>query len=327
MPSSRSKSDKEWILRTIELARRGFAGASPNPYVGCVIVKDGKAVGEGAHLYFGGPHAEVHALKEAGHKAKGATVYTNLEPCSHWGKTPPCALALIRAGVKKVVSAMRDPNPLVAGKGFAALKKAGIKVITGVVESEARHLNRSFIKFIRERKPYVFLKSALSLDGKSAAGNGDSKWISSEESRNFARRLRAEVDGILVGGQTVRQDNPSLTAHGFGRNPVRIVLSKSGKLPKKSKVFDGKAQTWVLKGSIKEVMSVLGRQGISRLLVEGGDQTASEFLKAGEVDEVLYFVAPILLGGAQKMNDALRLEGVETWKQGQDIAVWARVKK
>jgi diaminohydroxyphosphoribosylaminopyrimidine deaminase/5-amino-6-(5-phosphoribosylamino)uracil reductase len=235
------------MRRAIELAGRGAQGASPNPLVGCVIVKNGKSVGEGFHAHYGGPHAEVLALKKAGPRTKGATLYVNLEPCAHWGKTPPCADAVIRAGIKKVVAAMPDPNPLVRRRGFKKLKASGIQVQTGVCRAEAEDLNRAFIKFITKKKPYVILKAAVSLDGKIATASGDSKWISSEASRDLVHGLRTEVDGILVGGETVRKDDPSLTSHGKGRNPVRIVLSRSGRLPKNSKIFDGTAPCWVFK--------------------------------------------------------------------------------
>lgn len=319
-------SNESWILRALELAKRGFGAASPNPYVGCVIVKNGRLIAEGAHLEFGGPHAEVQALKRAGAKARGATLYCNLEPCRHWGKTPPCTEAVIRSGIKKVVASMADPNPLVRGKGFKDLKRAGISVETGTCEKEARDLNRSFIKFTRENKPYVFVKVAVSLDGKTATRTGDSKWISSPESRDYAHRVRAQMDGILVGAQTVRRDNPSLTSHGKGRNPVRIVLTRSGKVPKKAMIFDRRAPTWVFKGQkLGKVLRTLAQKGISRLLVEGGGKTAAEFIRAGEADEFLIFVAPKWIGGASKVKDALKARELSARKIGPDILIRGRV--
>lgn len=322
------KSDKKWINRALRLAQRGFYGASPNPYVGCVIVKNGRNVAEGAHLEFGGPHAEVQALKRAGAKARGATLYCNLEPCRHWGKTPPCTEAIIRAGIKKVVASMADPNPLVRGKGFKDLKRAGIMVETGACEKEAGDLNRSFIKFTRENKPYVFVKAAVSLDGKTSTRTGDSKWISSRESRDYAHRVRAQMDGILVGAETVRRDNPSLTSHGKGRNPVRIVLTRSGRLPLKAKIFNGRAPAWVFKRQpLGKMLRTLAQKGISRLLVEGGGKTAAEFIRAGEADEFLFFVAPIWIGGASKVKDALTARKLTARKIGPDILIRGRVEK
>ena len=319
-------SNDKWISRALELARRGFPAASPNPYVGCVIVKNGRKVAEGAHLEFGGPHAEVQALKRAGRRARGATLYCNLEPCRHWGKTPPCTEAVIRAGIIKVVASMADPNPLVGGKGFKDLRRAGIKVETGAFEREARDLNRSFVKFIAEKKPYVYLKAAVSLDGKISTRTGDSKWISSPASREKAHRLRAQMDGILVGAGTVRRDDPSLTSHGKGRNPVRIVLTRSGKVPRKARVFDRRAPTWGFQGQpLKKEVGTLAQKGISRLMVEGGAVTAGEFIRAGEVDELILFVAPKWIGDAAKVKDALKVRGMTAKRSGPDILITGRV--
>ncbi|OGR96905.1 MAG: riboflavin biosynthesis protein RibD [Elusimicrobia bacterium RIFCSPLOWO2_01_FULL_64_13] len=349
--------DVRWMRRALELARRGLGNASPNPYVGCVIVKNGRPVGEGAHVRFGGPHAEVNALRRAGRLAAGATLYANLEPCRHWGKTPPCADAIIGAGIRKVVAAMPDPNPLTRGGGFRAMRRAGITVRSGICRREAEELNRSFIKFMTKKKPYVFLKSAVSLDGKIAAPSGESRWITSEKSRRYVHRLRGAVDAVLVGGATVRRDDPSLTSHGQGRDPVRIVLSASGRIPRGSKVLDGAAPTWILhagrarprpgraewirmpsrggKIPYESAARLLAGRGISRLLIEGGGETAAWALEAGEVDEAVFFIAPVFIGGRRaptsvagkgclSLRGARRLEFRELVRLGPDILVRAR---
>ncbi len=363
--------------RALRLAAKGASGASPNPYVGCVIVKNGRVLAEGYHARFGGPHAEAAALSRLRNSStsrfRGTTLYVNLEPCSHWGKTGPCADAIIRSGVREVVAAMGDPNPLVRGKGFAKLRAAGIKVRTGVREAEARELNRPFIHFITRKKPYVFLKAAVSLDGRTATRTLDSKWITSPEARRFSHKLRTEMDAVLVGAETVRRDNPSLTSHGLGRNPVRIVVSASGRLPKNGKIFSKDTQTWIFNGNrrpksadedrresgnsangnggngvrwiyinprngkidFNTVLSELGKRGISRLLIEGGAKTLGWALDSKQVDECLFFVAPLLIGGAKarpategegfaKLKDALHFFSIETKKIGPDILIRAK---
>ncbi len=332
--------DKYWMEQVLELAKKGLGGASPNPLVGCLIVKNKKIVGEGSHARFGCPHAEINALQQAGARAQGATLYVNLEPCCHFGKTPPCTDSIIKSGIKKVVYAMYDPNPIVSGKGLRALKKAGIELRGGVCEEEAKDLNRSFIKYIVNKKPYVILKTALSLDGKICTRSGDSKWISSKASRKLVHQLRSQVDGILVGAETVRRDNPSLTSHGEGRNPVRIVISSSGNLPKKSKIFDDSAPTWVFNGKIKfsNLLKQCAKKGVSKLLIEGGGTTAALALESKEVDEIYFFIAPILIGGKdaltpfegkgfEKISQALHLENICVERIDQDILINGRIKK
>ena len=361
-----TNEEQKWMGRAIRLAQKGIAGASPNPLVGCVIIKDGKILGEGYHEFFGGPHAEVNALKDAGKKSKNATLYVNLEPCCHWGKTPPCTDAIIKAGISKVVAAMPDPNPLVAGKGFKKLISAGITVNVGALKNEAKDLNRSFLKFASRKVPFVSLKSAMSIDGKIATCSGESKWITSEVSRKFSRRLRSEADAILVGAQTVRRDDPELTSHGSGRDPIRVVISGSGKLPAKSKIFSRAAETWLILGNpgkdkdddiqagsgvrriylrskngrmdFKDILRKLGSRGISRLLIEGGGETAANALGSGEVDEIYFFIAPVILGGrdaktpvegagVKNIADAFRLKNVNVHRLGEDILVHARISK
>lgn len=349
------------MRRALALAEKGISGASPNPLVGCVIVKNQKTIGEGFHAQFGAAHAEINAIEDAGASCKGATLYINLEPCCHWGKRPPCTDAIVSAGIRRVVAAMPDPNPLVRGKGFRKLQDKGIHIKVGVLEEEARNLNRVFIKYITKKRPYVILKSALSLDGKIATTTGESRWISSIASREFSARLRTQVDAILVGAETVRRDNPELTSHGKGRNPVRLVLSASGILPRKARIFDGASRTWIFSGAaprtqraenqkiewiplkqkkrrldFSSLLNQLAKRGISKLLIEGGGETAASALESGAVDEIYFFVAPLLIGGRaaktsfegegfRKLRNALRLKNVETKKIGEDLLIHARI--
>jgi diaminohydroxyphosphoribosylaminopyrimidine deaminase / 5-amino-6-(5-phosphoribosylamino)uracil reductase len=312
------------MQRALALAERGKGFVSPNPLVGCVLVKGGKTVGEGWHALFGGPHAEADALKKAGPRAKGATAYVTLEPCSHWGKTPPCAQALIKAGVRRVVAALKDPHSKVAGNGFAALRKAGIRVETGLMEKEARHQNRAFLKAHTTGLPHVIWKTAQTLDGKIASHTGASRWITNPEARAMAHRLRVESDAILVGGNTIRHDDPVLTGHGLGPDPVKVVLSASLDLSPKAKIFrDGttliltrknppaarvkaleSAGALILKFFIRfdkyefiNCFKYLCKIGLQQILVEGGGETASSLLGAGLVDEVYHAIAPHYLGG------------------------------
>jgi diaminohydroxyphosphoribosylaminopyrimidine deaminase/5-amino-6-(5-phosphoribosylamino)uracil reductase len=315
----------EFMSEALALARKGLGRVSPNPMVGCVLVRKGSVVGRGWHARFGGPHAEAAALADAGRKAKGATAYVTLEPCRHWGKTPPCTDALIRAGVRRVVAAMADPDERVAGKGFAALRAAGIRVERGLLEDEARELNRSYIVHRTLGRPYVVLKAAASLDGKIVSADGESKWITSPRARKEGRLLRSRADGVLVGINTVLADDPELTSRGAGRDPVRIVLDTALRIPPKAKVLKPGGPMTVIATSVrspgklarlkaghlslvqvrrngrgvdlKDLLSKLHRMGISSLLVEGGSQVHSSFLDEGLVDEVRLFIAPKLLGG------------------------------
>jgi diaminohydroxyphosphoribosylaminopyrimidine deaminase/5-amino-6-(5-phosphoribosylamino)uracil reductase len=215
------EDDEYWMRRALRLAEKGRGWTSPNPMVGAVLVKDGRVVGEGYHVRVGEPHAEVNALNRAGEKANGATLYINLEPCDHYGKTPPCAPALIEAGVKRAVVGMEDPNPLVKGRGLKRLRSAGLDVKVGILEEECKTLNEAFSKYIQTREPFVILKIASTLDGKIATEHGESKWITSEASRRLVQRLRNGVDGILVGVGTILKDDPSLTVRlKRGRDPI-----------------------------------------------------------------------------------------------------------
>jgi diaminohydroxyphosphoribosylaminopyrimidine deaminase/5-amino-6-(5-phosphoribosylamino)uracil reductase len=219
----------------------GKGKTGTNPVVGAVIVKNGKVIGEGFHRYFGGDHAEIEALKNVTESVKGAEMYVTLEPCCHFGKTPPCTDAIIKAGISKICAAMEDPNPLMCGKGSEILRQAGIEVIAGPCEKEARRLNESYIKFVSTGLPFVTVKIAQTLDGKIADASGHSKWVSSEESRNSVYRLRSESDAVLIGANTARIDDPSLTTHGVGeRNPMRLVLTRLGDLPSHLQLFTKK---------------------------------------------------------------------------------------
>ena len=230
----------------LQLALRGGSRVSPNPWVGCVLVKDGRIVGRGYHSVFGGPHAEIGAIKNAGKRAKGSTAYVNLEPCCHTDKkTPPCVPALISAGVRRVVIGTTDPNPKVSGGGIRGLRRAGIQVVSGVLEAECKALNRPFIVRMRKHRPYVIWKAAASLDGRIATAGGESQWITSPEARKAARRMRAHADAVLVGIGTVLADNPSLTLRGAGKNPLRIVLDTRLRTPARAKLMDGRADTLI----------------------------------------------------------------------------------
>ncbi len=328
--------------------------------VGCVLVRQGKLVGQGYHKMFGGPHAEIHALKNAGARAKGADLYVNLEPCCHWGKTPPCTDAIIKAGVRKVVSAMPDPNPLVRGKGFQKLRQAGIKVTIGTGRKAAENLNRSFVKYMTRHKPYVTLKSAFSLDGKIAAVSGQSQWITSPQSRKYSWNLRTQSDAILVGAETVRRDNPSLTSHGQGRYPARVVVTSTDNLNPRANIFNGQSPAWIFcsippgkprtanaewihlpagknrRIALDVLLKELARRGISRLLVEGGGETSAQFIESKEADEIIYFIAPKLIGGRaaktaiegngiRKLADAVNVVNVSVERAGPDLVIRGQV--
>lgn len=327
-----TREDEMYMAEALKLAGNARGRTSPNPLVGAVVVREGRIVGQGWHRKAGTPHAEVHALNMAGELARGATVYVTLEPCSHYGRTGPCAKALVEAGVKRVVVAMIDPNPKVAGKGVKILEEAGIQVEVGVGEEEAKRLNRSFLKWITTGKPYVIMKTAMSLDGKIASCTGQSQWITNEKSRQLVHELRDVCDGILVGINTVLKDNPSLTARlpdGNGKNPIRVVLDSRARIPLDSRlVTDGQAPLLVAVSqeasperiaalqaagaevitagenriNINQLLTELGKRQMTSLLVEGGGQVNFSFLQAGAADEVYAFVAPMLIGGREALT-------------------------
>lgn len=323
--------DEKFMRLALSLAEKARGRTSPNPMVGAVIVRDGEIVGRGYHHKAGTPHAEIHAIADAGEKAIDAVIYVSLEPCSHYGRTGPCTQAIIEAGLSRVAMAMMDPNPEVSGRGKTALEAHGIQVQTGILETEARKLNEAYVKYITTKQPFVILKTAMSLDGKIATASGKSKWITSEESRRIVHQIRDEVDGIMVGIGTVMRDDPSLTTRlpdGRGRDPVRIILDSKGRIPLKSKVLhlDSPARTIIAvtpqasqekiaqlkkhaevlviteqdgRVDLQALMRELGRMEIMSVLLEGGAEVNASALKAGIVDKVMVFIAPRLIGGAE----------------------------
>ncbi|MFC3209725.1 bifunctional diaminohydroxyphosphoribosylaminopyrimidine deaminase/5-amino-6-(5-phosphoribosylamino)uracil reductase RibD [Planomicrobium okeanokoites] len=329
-------------------ARTMKGQTDPNPLVGSVIVNHNRIVGVGAHLKAGEPHAEIHALRMAGEEAHGGTIYVTLEPCSHFGRTGPCAQAIIDAGLKKVVIAALDPNPLVSGNGVKMLEEAGIEVVSGIREQESFKMNEVFNKFITTKKPFVTLKAASTLDGKIATHSLDSKWITSEDARRDVHELRSEHMAILVGVGTVIEDDPELTARiPNGRNPIRVILDSSLRLPLDSKVaVDGAAETWIFtsrtydrskkeqlehsgirifetsgetRTDVNDMMRILGENGISSLFIEGGGTVNSAFLENGLIDKVVLYFAPKLVGG-KNAPTFLEGSGFELMKNAVDLA-------
>ncbi len=340
------------MQHALELAERGRGRVEPNPLVGAVVVRDGKLVGEGWHEQFAGPHAEVHALRQAGEAARGATLYVTLEPCCHFGKTPPCTDAIRGAGVAHVVAAMRDPFPEVAGKGISQLAAAGIDVKVGVEETAARRLNAPYLKVITAGRPYVHAKWAMTLDGKIATSAGDSKWISNRASREIVHALRGRMDAIVVGIGTALADDPLLTARPPGpRTPVRIVLDSHARLPIDSQLvrtikdaallvaITDKAevtQRQVLEkhgceilclpaindqSSLPALLAELGRRRLTNILVEGGSTVLGSFSDANAIDEVHVFVAARLVGGANAPTP-LGGQGVQRLVDGTTFSGW-----
>ncbi|MEH2169301.1 MAG: bifunctional diaminohydroxyphosphoribosylaminopyrimidine deaminase/5-amino-6-(5-phosphoribosylamino)uracil reductase RibD [Nostoc sp.] len=353
-----SDFDSRMMLRCLELARRALGRTSPNPLVGAVIVKDGEIVGEGFHPRAGEPHAEVFALKAAGDRSRGATIYVSLEPCNHYGRTPPCSEGLIKAGVAKVVVGMVDPNPLVAGGGIARLRAAGIEVLVGVEEEACRQLNEAFVHRILYKRPLGILKYAMTLDGKIATTSGHSTWVTSQEARSEVHLVRAACDAIIVGGNTVRQDNPYLTSHQVGaHNPLRVVMSRHLNLPESAHLWQtADAPTLVLtqKGANPDFQELLLKQGVEvvelaslipdkamaylyergfcSVLWECGGTLAASAIAQGAVQKVLAFIAPKIIGGSiaptpvgdlgfTTMTEALSLERVRWRVVGSDCLV------
>lgn len=327
-------TDEEYMKIALDLAEKARGHTSPNPLVGCVIVSpDGTIVGKGYHHKAGLPHAEINAMADAGSRTQGATAYVTLEPCSHYGRTGPCCEALIRAGIRKVVAAAGDPNPKVGGRGFARLREAGVEVVTGVLEKEARRQNEVFMHWMETGLPFVAIKYAMTLDGKIATAIGDSKWISNEQSRTYAHRLRSIYDAILVGKRTVLCDDPSLTVRLVeGKNPVRVILDSRAELSPDCTVFtDGKAETlWVVSDQLpadktapfaalphvevlpvpavdghldlKVLLEKLSERQLTSVLVEGGSEVHGAFLDARLVNRVYAFIAPTLIGGRKNLT-------------------------
>ncbi|MGV7220215.1 MAG: bifunctional diaminohydroxyphosphoribosylaminopyrimidine deaminase/5-amino-6-(5-phosphoribosylamino)uracil reductase RibD [Nitrospinales bacterium] len=321
---------EEKIHRTLTLAKKAEGRTSPNPMVGAVIIKNGQIVGEGYHKKAGGPHAEIEALKKAGTKSKGASLYVNLEPCCVTGRTGPCTEAIIKSGIKEVFIGMCDPNPRVSGDGIRILKKSGIEITSGILEDECKKLNEIFIKFITTKKPFVVLKSAISLDGKIATKTGESRWISCTESRRAVHKLRSKVDAIIAGTGTILKDDPLLTAR-LGnkkvKQPIRVILDNQNSIPLTKNVFRNASSERVIyvtsdkttssrekrlsrmgvdvcilkekngKVNLPHLMKYLGNQEISSVLIEGGSELSASALKEGIVDKIMLFVAPIIIGG------------------------------
>lgn len=323
--------DEQYMRRALELAQKGWGYTNPNPLVGAVIVKDGRVIAEGFHGRLGGAHAEAAALRSVSENPEGSTLYVNLEPCSHYGRTPPCAAAVVRSGIRKAVVAMEDPNPKVAGRGISMLREAGIEVVTGILQREAEKLNEIFITYITRKKPFVILKSAMTLDGKLASVTGDSRWISSEASRQYVHRLRSRVAAVMVGVGTVIKDDPLLTtrlAGGGGRDAARIVADGSGRIPLDCRLLDrslSRAPVYLATTSrmtrekekqlldlgvnlihaegkegqvdLRAVMEELHRLEVDSILLEGGGTLNAAALELNIVDKLVVFIAPKLIGG------------------------------
>lgn len=328
----------EHMKKCIKLARLAEGFTSPNPMVGAVVLDEyGRVIAEGYHKKAGGPHAEVDALSKLENRADGATLYVNLEPCSHFGKTPPCADLIIKSGIKRLIIGMTDPNPLVSGRGIERCKNAGIEVIDGVLEKECCELNEVFIKNITQKKTFVALKTATTLDGKVATRTGSSKWITNEKSRAYVQKLRNRYDGILTSSSTILADNPSLTCRmEGGKNPVRIILDKDGVVPVNYKVFDDNGTRVIvcvkscektnypdyvevlecpLKDGhidLKYVLTQLYEMQVFSVMVEAGGVLNGAFLKEGLVDKFYQFIAPKIIGDnkAKSFVDGFAIEDV-----------------
>ncbi len=356
--------DQQMMQRCLTLARQANGYTSPNPMVGAVIVKNGQIIGEGFHPKPGEPHAEVFALRDAGENAAGGTVYVNLEPCNHYGRTPPCTEALIAARVAKVVVGMVDPNPLVSGKGLAKLKEAGIEVMVGVEEAACRRLNEAFCHRIVHHQPFGILKYAMTLDGKIATTTGHSAWVTRTTSRQLVHQIRAGCDAVIVGGNTVRRDNPHLTIHqAEGRNPLRVVMSRNLHLPQEANLWDVNiaativftewGQNHSLQAELRnkgvevielspltpsQVMDVLYERQLSSVLWECGGVLGAKAISEGVIQKIMAFIAPKIIGGVsaaspvgdlglEKMSDALLLEDVTIRQVDKDILVEGYLKE
>jgi diaminohydroxyphosphoribosylaminopyrimidine deaminase / 5-amino-6-(5-phosphoribosylamino)uracil reductase len=355
-------SDHLYMTRALQIAERGLYSTSPNPRVGCVIVNNGVIVGEGAHLRAGEPHAEVYAIKQAGAKAKDATAYVTLEPCSHYGRTPPCAEALVQAGVAKVIVAMQDPNPLVAGQGLAYLQLHGIETLAGLMEAQAYSLNAGFISRMLSQRPFVRSKIAASLDGKTALANGQSQWITSESSRKDVQHWRARSCAIMTGVGTVLNDNPRLNVRDIDttRQPLRVVVDSNLKTPLAANIIQG-GDTLIAyandennqsskllsvgvsllhapaidgKVCLITLLSHLSSMQVNELMVEAGQGLNGSLMALGLVDELLLYYAPKLMGGDSQnmfalpnfthMSQAIMLDVLDVRQFGNDIRLRAK---
>jgi diaminohydroxyphosphoribosylaminopyrimidine deaminase/5-amino-6-(5-phosphoribosylamino)uracil reductase len=366
--------DEQFMQEALALAAQARGRTSPNPMVGSIVVKDGRVVGRGSHIKAGAPHGEVVALEDAGVQAKGATLYITLEPCCHYGggkRTPPCTRAIIAAGIRRVVAAMRDPNPLVSGQGLEELRQAGIAVKLSVLETEAAALNEVFIKYITTKRPFVLLKVAASLDGKIATVTGESRWITNERSRLLVHQLRDQVDAVMVGINTVLRDDPLLTTRlpgGGGRDPMRIVVDTHLRIPcearllaasatactliatspaaptdKRLQLEGAGAKILVVEGDgpgipLGPLMDQLGAMQVTSILLEGGGELHCSALRAGIVDNVLYFLAPKLIGGRSapmaiggqgfaRLEEAVSLERMQVRQLDGDLLIEGYVRR
>jgi len=369
-------ADVSFMAHALRLAERGLYSTDPNPRVGCVVVRDGEVIGEGWHCRAGEPHAEVFALRQAGDRARGADVYVTLEPCSHHGRTPPCADALIAAGVSRVVVAMEDPNPRVAGTGLAGLKDAGIRVDIGVLQDQAQRLNPGFIQRMRLARPWVRCKMAMSLDGRTALANGESRWITGEPARRDVHHWRARSSAVMTGAATVLADDPALTVRlatssweqqgcaGMIRQPLRVVLDSRLRTPVGARILQQPGETWFFAAVGQEapgataleaaggrveyvatlpdgagldlttVMQRLAQLGVNEVWLEAGPTMSGALLKANLVDELILYVAPIIMGdrarglfglpAITRMVDCMRLEIADVRAVGDDWRIIAR---
>ncbi len=356
--------DEKIMREVLMLAKRGARSVSPNPMVGAVILKNGKIVSRGYHRKYGASHAEINALKKLKFMAKNCSLFINLEPCCHYGKTPPCVDAIIKSGIKNVVIGMKDPNPLVSGKGVKALQKARIKVTKNVLKKDCEELNEVYVKYINSKIPFVYLKAAISLDGKIAMHNGESKWITGPLARKYVHKVRSISDAVLVGVKTVIKDNPSLNARNAGKikNPLRVILDSNLKAPLNSKVFkvnkniktavftnnsSSKRKTAYLrkKGiivkkvksdstglNLREILKELGKMNVASVLVEGGNEIFTSFIRNKLADKVILIYGNKILGGenslscfgnvgVSKLNQAFTLKSLSVIRLGQDTIV------
>ncbi|MEN9799722.1 MAG: hypothetical protein RL653_3419 [Pseudomonadota bacterium] len=360
MASPRSTPDERFMAQALAEARKAEGLTHPNPAVGALVVKGGKVVGRGFHARAGAPHAEVVALAEAGTRARGATLYTTLEPCNHHGRTPPCSDAVLAAGIRRVVVGSFDPNPLVSGRGLKRLRRAGVELVTGILRDEADRLNRPFFKFMTTGLPHVTLKVAATADGRIATASGDARWVTGEAARRRVHELRSRVDAVIVGAGTVRADDPELTARiPGGRNPLRVVLDSGLRLRPSCKIFQPGAltvvattapersararrlhaqgvDTWHLPAgeggvALEPLLRKLAAAGQLHLLVEGGAEVFTSFLRAGLVDELHLHLAPKLVGGTghgwlgalgvSRMAEALQLRLESLEQVGEDACL------
>ncbi len=345
MPSAIGLTDEDWMRHALSLARKGVGFTSPNPCVGALLVRDGRMLASGWHRKAGGPHAEIEAIEKAlrlGHSPRGATLYVTLEPCTTHGRTPPCSEAIVRHGIKRVVVAATDTNPAHAGRAFKWLSRRGVSVAHGVLEKEARAINFPFERWITTGRPWVVAKIAMSLDGKIAAHPSESRWLTGEDSLRKAHGLRLAADAIIVGAETVRRDNPSLTVRLGARSrsklqPWRVVLTKSGSLPEDAAIFTDEFQerTIVAKGrSLRQTLAMLGKKSVTSVLIEGGGQILAAAFKERVVDEIAFFVAPRVLGGPSQavalgdfLSPSCRLQNLTCQKMKNDIFLHAYVHR